>query len=362
MIEQVYRGLQNWGIQLTRPTEDLPAAASSLHLEIVDRIEQVLNELGHLQSLPTSERITDDFDAYTYFLQLLADFNNLLYGPVYPAGPKSPVFFIAMPDHLPTPPVPQQLLDLRFPFDTQSLRRILIPTFINWFESVRLVLEHEIQRQGGQNLHSALNSWLDTTNRILREYERRSREGLERLLGDVRSSAETAQKAAAESQQAAGLSGTSTLSEHFDALGESEGRSATKWTVTAIAFISASGIAAVALGLAYRDSSAASQALHLAWSLPLFAVAAYAARLANHHRVAARWARTAAVQVKSVPAFLNLLNDDSTRTSVLLGLSTRLFTAPDVTGDASTAQMSIVPSETLDAIQKIATNLTRPGG
>lgn len=66
------------------------------------------------------------------------------------------------------------------------------------------------------------------------------------------------------------------------------------------------------------------QLSRLAATLPIVGIAVYAARVAAHHRANAHWARTNAVQLKSIPAYTDVL-DDARRSDLRFEFGRRIF-------------------------------------
>ncbi|OZD00149.1 hypothetical protein CH281_17100 [Rhodococcus sp. 06-221-2] len=321
-------------------------------------MQQIVDHLAAAQSNESDADAEMEYEWIVFYLFVLYGVNNLIFRPSYSGEPEEYVFTRRMEGrHLEA--FPYSVLNLRDPLTSDAVRKEYMVLIIGWLGGVQTAISNHLAVEQNEKLIRALRDWDRQVDTIRRAYEDQQQRHIDRLIAEAESAAASATSAAAATQLAAGTVGADSLSMHFDSLSTSEQKSSFQWTITAMVALVASGVAAVILAVSYKDASLGTQALHLAWSLPLFAVAAYSARLANHHRLAARWAHTSAVQVKSVPAFLQLLNNAESRESVLLVLSTRLFSTPEASDDAHTGHMSIVPAETLEAIQKIASSLPR---
>ena len=94
--------------------------------------------------------------------------------------------------------------------------------------------------------------------------------------------------------------------------------------------------------------------IHLVVILPIVGAAAYASRIALHHRLLARWAKTASVQLDSVEAFAQMLSDDADRNKLILELGQNVFAAPRYGDDSKREHYSAIPVDLNDAIKEIA--------
>jgi hypothetical protein len=82
--------------------------------------------------------------------------------------------------------------------------------------------------------------------------------------------------------------------------------------------------------------------------------ATYASRIAGHHRMVARWAKTASVQVNSVQAFAEQLNSPENRDKVILELGKNVFSTPTYGETSKTEHFSAIPPDWVDAVKEVA--------
>ncbi|CAG7642521.1 hypothetical protein [Rhodococcus opacus] len=198
---------------------------------------------------------------------------------------------------------------------------------------------------------SAVRQWLEDLRRLEEDFKE-SLEATKFSRIAEQAALETIQ-ARDSAKQAAGVTGNTSLAGHFTSLATSEESRAFKWTLTAIAgFVAA---LAIGVGVLTRDASAVwtSMLSHLTLTLPALAVAAYAARISGHHRTSALWAKTTAVQLSSLSAFLEQMPNSTAREQIVLTLGLRVFAAPDLR-DSATEQVSVVPANLTETLKEIA--------
>ena len=133
-----------------------------------------------------------------------------------------------------------------------------------------------------------------------------------------------AQRAAVHSKEAAGDAAAGELSEHFETLADHEHRAATVWRAIALSLgFVVSGVALLVLGDA-EDLSAVDAVRKIAVGFPLAVMAAYSARESSGHRSTYLWARRVEVQLRTMRAFIEPL-DDQLRQAVLTIVAFRAF-------------------------------------
>ena len=199
---------------------------------------------------------------------------------------------------------------------------------------------------------NAIKTWENSLRRMEDDYERARK--LDQLTKAAEEAVSEANHARDSAKRAAGDTGNITLASHFGSLARQEGTRAFRWTLTAI------GGLVVALGigiwvLAQNSSEVWTSVLaHLTLTLPALAVAAYAARIASHHRSSALWSRTMAVQLNSLSAFLEQIPAAASREQIVLALGLRVFSAPDLHDGSATEQVSIVPTNLTETLKDLA--------
>lgn len=238
--------------------------------------------------------------------------------------------------------------------------KVVLTDFLQeWVKNVRISITPPIESDWQNVLHlantpsetAALSRW------------RAQVEGLENRFEDaLRASlaVDVATEAAAEvtrlrdaTRRATGQTGANSLGNYFRVLGDNESSTAFKWTIATF------GCATVVLGIGgwvvYRSAYTQWQEtlVHLAVVLPIVAAAAYASRIARHHRLLSRWAKAASVQVNSVEAFSQQLSSDTERDRLILELGRNVFAAPSYE-ESQSEHFSAIPTDVLDAIKQIA--------
>lgn len=227
-----------------------------------------------------------------------------------------------------------------------------------WVKNLRWSITPPIKSDFENILHlantpsetAALNRW------------RAEVEGLEKRFDDALlagMAVDVATKAAAEvtrlrdaTRRATGQAGANSLGNYFSDLGERESSTAFKWTV--VTFVSAALVLGMGGWMVYRSVYTQWQEmlLHLAVALPIVATAAYASRIARHHRLLSRWAKTSSVQVNSVEAFSQQISSDTERDRLILDLGRNVFATPSYE-DTPGEHFSLIPSDVVDAIRKL---------
>lgn len=158
-------------------------------------------------------------------------------------------------------------------------------------------------------------------------------------------------------RRAASETGALTMGTHFWQIATAEGKSAWMWTLVAFGSV----FAVIGLGIWIASSLDTSKwmetVVHLVVILPIVGAASYASRIARHHRLLARWAKTASVQINSVEAFSKQLSSPQNRDKLILELGRNIFSTPTYGDDAKGDQLSAVPVEILDTLKEIVQRL-----
>ncbi|WP_143546724.1 hypothetical protein [Rhodococcus sp. 06-235-1A] len=177
------------------------------------------------------------------------------------------------------------------------------------------------------SVKTAFETWQRALRSIERDFSDQLAVGPE--LEAARGSAKRAEKAADAAEKTAGRTGTITLATYFDTLAAKEATSAGSWSKLAVG--SLLGIVTVAFVVllvgATHSQDWTRQLLHLALTLPVAALSAYASSVASRHRHQAWWAHTTAAQLQTISAYVQPLADDA-RGHVLEQFGLRIFAQP----------------------------------
>jgi F0F1-type ATP synthase assembly protein I len=234
--------------------------------------------------------------------------------------------------------------------------------FVEWIEALKTVVDslpdggipavddHFIA--GTPSESTALKQWstqlgetLASFHRILDEEEAR-RSAIE--------SANEARQAANAARRAAGELGALSMGEHFKQIADDEGKSESNWN--RILFLLIGLILGMSTFIVYESVYAQwiQTLLHLIIILPIVGAATYASKNAAHHRVVARWARTASVQVNSVEAFAGQLSNQENRDKLILELGKNVFSTPAYGDPSKVEHFSAIPNDIVDALKEVA--------
>jgi hypothetical protein len=167
-------------------------------------------------------------------------------------------------------------------------------------------------------------------------------------------SAIEARHAANAARRAAGETGALSMGQHFKQIADDEGKSETNWNRILLVLIAA--IVAMSAFIVYKSVYAqwVQTLLHLIIILPIVGYATYASRIAGHHRMVARWTKTASVQVNSVQAFAEQLNTPENRDKLILELGKNVFSTPTYGETSKTEHFSAIPPDWVDAVKEVA--------
>lgn len=149
--------------------------------------------------------------------------------------------------------------------------------------------------------------------------------------------------------ESVGATAQSELAKGFAQYASRQMHTSLVWLAGAAAFTPATVIVAFRL---LQSGELAWQALvgHLLVALPLLAFAAYCARESSRHREASRWAGRLAVQLKSVSAYCNRLDDDDRR-KLLTAFGHYVF-GPHASDGVHENQLNTVPPELWSALSE----------
>jgi hypothetical protein len=158
-------------------------------------------------------------------------------------------------------------------------------------------------------------------------------------------------------ERAASETGVLTMGTHFFQIAEDDSRKAWWWTLATFALVS--GVIGASVWIISQTVSVrwVETLIHLIVVLPIVGAATYASKIARHHRLLARWAKTASVQINSVEAFSKQLDSTANRDALILELGRNIFASPTYGDDAKGEHLSAIPSEVLDALREIAQKL-----
>lgn len=173
----------------------------------------------------------------------------------------------------------------------------------------------------------------------------------DRILEDVRRSAEVAASAAQKAQKSAGVSGSSSLATHFSTYARQERKAAESFRVLAIVGVLGALVAAIAFGpIEPGDWS------HLTYRLAVVAaagtLAAYFARQAGQHRRVYNWAKSLEVQMKSFPAFVEPIAEVE-RVEIYRAFARRVLSGPPEKG-SEVSEDNVGAAQLLDLVTALA--------
>jgi cell division septum initiation protein DivIVA len=176
------------------------------------------------------------------------------------------------------------------------------------------------------------------------------------LLADARRAADAVREVAGETSD-------TVLGEAFDTYARSERRAAEILRAAAIfvALAVVVGAAFVVLEGDFENLTVAEELGRVALTIPLAALAAYLARESSRHRRVARWARSIHVQLKTIDAYCESIDDSSLRASLRHEFGRRIFLSGEGPVDGDPDRSPDAPSvvgETGNLIQQI-TELAR---
>lgn len=235
--------------------------------------------------------------------------------------------------------------------------------FVEFTKAVRFIvgLSRDDMRMAGVGDHFiadtpsesiALKQWSAQLDEALSSFQKILDEDAARESA-VQSAIE-ARQAADAARRAAGETGALSMGQHFKQIADAEAKSETIWnrTVFGLMVVILAGSAFIVYNSAYAQW--VQTLLHLIIILPIVGYATYASRIAGHHRMVARWAKTASVQVNSVQAFAEQLNTPENRDKLILELGKNVFSTPTYGETSKTEHFSTIPPDWVDAIKEVA--------
>lgn len=170
------------------------------------------------------------------------------------------------------------------------------------------------------------------------------------------------QDLATKASKAAGITGETVMSEHYESLANNESETARRfrfWTIVSSVF---GGVTAAVFVLGPTFGWAAVNIepgdwVHLVQraivTAAVFAFSAYLARQSHQHRTMANWARSLAVQLKTFEAFLAPITSDDVRDRLRTSFAARVFGEhPVLKGEPSGTGTADVAEKALDILAK----------
>lgn len=157
-----------------------------------------------------------------------------------------------------------------------------------------------------------------------------------------------------QARQAAGDTGAAVLGGHYNHIANEESITAITWTAVSLGAL----IAVLCIGIYAINHPGSSgdwnaTLFHLALTLPVVGIAAFSARLARHHRLLARWAKTAAVQINSVGAFAQQIPSAEGREQLILHLGQTVFGPPVFADESKTENVSGIPPGLIELLKEV---------
>jgi hypothetical protein len=153
---------------------------------------------------------------------------------------------------------------------------------------------------------------------------------------------------------------TDALSSEFLNYYHQAGRWAFVWSAIVVGSLLLASSAAVWLLVAAGPLSWQETIGRLAASLPLFAIAGYAARVAKQNRQNSHWAKTMAIQLRTISAYSESLNEKS-RNALRLEFGRRVFADPLVTGSTDVGKTDLVPPDLSASVDRLSEVLASVG-
>ena len=232
--------------------------------------------------------------------------------------------------------------------------------FVEWTEALRGILRspthlesagvdrHFIARTASES--TALKQWGALLDEALSSF--RGIRDAEAARDSAVQSAIEAGQALAATRRAAGQTGALSMGQHFKQIADAEAKSETNWNRILFGLIAV--VLAMSAFIVYKSISIqwVQTLLHLIIILPVVGAATYASKLAGNHRMVARWAKTASVQVNSVQAFAEQLSTNENRDKLILELGKNVFSAPTYGEPSKTEHFSAIPPMCLRSRRK----------
>jgi hypothetical protein len=248
----------------------------------------------------------------------------------------------------------------KVPFPGQDA---VLAFFVEWTKTLRDLLDRSPAGMVSAGIDRAFIAETPSESTALKHWFAQLDEALSsfRKILDEDAARESAVQSAIEARQArdaarraAGETGALSMGQHFKQIADAEAKSETIWnrTVFGLMAVILAGSAFIVYNSAYAQW--VQTLLHLIIILPIVGYATYASRIAGHHRMVARWAKTASVQVNSVQAFAEQLNTPENRDKLILELGKNVFSTPTYGETSKIEHFSAIPPDWVDAVKEVA--------
>jgi hypothetical protein len=158
-------------------------------------------------------------------------------------------------------------------------------------------------------------------------------------------------------RRAAGDYGNLVLGQHFRDIAQTEEKAERNWTVGLLVALLVTLLVGSLVVRNFAADRLTETLLHLTVVIPILGAASYASRIARHHRMLARWAKTASVQINSVEAFAQQLSSTENQDKLILELGRNVFSPPALGEDGKSDHYSAIPSDLMDVLKDIAKKL-----
>jgi hypothetical protein len=238
-----------------------------------------------------------------------------------------------------------------------------IDFFVEWISILRQILDGGVPGLKTAGVDDFFISDTPSESTALKHWSRLLNEGLSTFQGLLNEKAARdaainasieVQQAAHAARRAAGEAGALTMGQHFKQIADDEKKSEKYWNLFLFFLIAA--ILGMSAFIVYKSVYAqwVQTVLHLIIVLPVIGAATYASKIATHHRVVARWAKTASVQVNSIQAFAEQLSTHENRDKLVLKLGENVFSAPTYAELPRAEHFSAIPPDVVDPLKELA--------
>ncbi len=228
-----------------------------------------------------------------------------------------------------------------------------------WNGQLNSTIQLAAQKEHRASTNAALYRWAGK----LQESSSRFSQALDlaQTAAFAREAANEAAQARDAARRAASETGALIMGAHFWQIATDDSKKAWYWTLAAFGSVVAVIGSSIWIASNLDVSRWKETVFHLVVVLPIVGAATYASKIARHHRLLARWAKTASVQINSVEAFSKQLSSPENRDKLILEVGRSIFSTPTYGDDTKGDQLSAVPVEILDALKEIAQKLpSRP--
>jgi hypothetical protein len=175
------------------------------------------------------------------------------------------------------------------------------------------------------------------------------------LVAEVRETRDEAKRVLSDTRRAAGVTGESSLAQHFGEYARAEGWQANVLRIACVlTLLSIVAVAVVLLGDKHASElNTPHELARLAITVPLAVLAAYLGREATRHRRVARRAREMEIQLQTVDAFTHPLPDEL-RDKLRTELGQQVFAPPPVDHEDEKATGPSVVTDASTLIESVA--------